>query len=197
MGQVKPLEARKSNNSGDICLTCGLCCDGSLFADVKLQSRDEIDPLLLSVGVSDAKQVGKQNPARARISMRRLPQPCIAFDGCRCRIYSSRPEYCRQFECLLLKKLKSGVITRATAERLIGRARRKTEVVNRLLEALGQTDTAGLADRFRSLTRRFEREPLDRKNSALYGRLTVAFHELNLLLHEQFYPAPLRGSICR
>jgi Fe-S-cluster containining protein len=178
-------------NSGDICLTCGLCCDGSLFADVKLQRGDNIAQLLFSLEVSNANQVAKRNSVRARIPIKRLPQPCVAFDGCRCRIYSSRPEYCRQFECLLLQKLKSGAVNRATAEKLIRRARLKTAVVNRLLEALGQTETAGLADRFRSLTKRFERQPLDPKTSALYSRLTLAFHELNLLLHEQFYPAPL------
>ncbi len=120
----------------------------------------------------------------------RLLQPCAAFDGCRCRIYASRPEYCRRFECLLLKKLQNGVVTRIAAERLISLARRKTAVVEKLLQALGQTDAIGLADRFRALTKRLERQPPDPKTSELYGRLTLAFHELNVLLQEQFYPPP-------
>jgi hypothetical protein len=38
-----------------------------------------------------------------------LNQPCTAWEGCRCRVYAGRPQYCHQFECALLK---SGVAGR-------------------------------------------------------------------------------------
>jgi len=91
---------------------------------------------------------------------------------------------------LLLKKLQKGEVSRASAERLVGRARRKTAVVEQLLRILGQTEAVGLADRFRSVTKRLEGEAPDRKTAEIYSKLTVAFHELNLVLHEQFYPPP-------
>jgi hypothetical protein len=103
----------------------------------------------------------------------------------------SRPKYCREFECLLLKKLQEGASTQAQASRVIRSARHRAEKVRKILRALGDVDEAtALADRFRRMAKRLERAELNEDSTALYGRLTVAFHELNLLLNEAFYPAP-------
>jgi Fe-S-cluster containining protein len=161
-----------------------------LFADVKLQPKDDVNHLL-SLGIPVEVQTAKRKAQTSRgQEAGRFVQPCAAFEGCRCRIYASRPDYCRRFECLLLKKLHDGTVTRPVAERLIRRARRSTAAVEKLLRALGQTDAIGLADRFRSLTQRLEQQPLDPKSAELYGKLTLAFHELNMVLHEHFYSLP-------
>ncbi len=122
----------------------------------------------------------------------RFPQPCAAFDGCRCRIYPLRPRYCREFECLLLKKVQQGEATHSDALRVIRAVRRRTDKVRSLLTALGDKDEAvALAGRFRRTSKRLERAQLDEKAAHLYSELTLAFHDLTMLLSEAFYPAPL------
>jgi len=57
----------KSANAGEICLECGLCCNGVIFADVQLQPGDLPDRL---------RELGLKLLARAkRPSRRRPPSP--------------------------------------------------------------------------------------------------------------------------
>lgn len=190
----------KSNGSvaEDICLTCGLCCNGVIFDRVQLQPED--DPArLTSLGLQLRAQgkrrqtsLAQQAQSDAANSVRCFPQPCAAFDGCHCRIYAERPVYCRQFECLLLKSIKAGNTQLAAASRIISTARQRTERVQQLLRALGDTDEQlPLGARFRRTARRLERVGLGGASAAEYGELTLAMHDLNCLLSEAFYPGGL------
>lgn len=68
-------------------------------------------------------------------------------------------------------------------------ARKRAEKVQRLLLALGdETKEMALSSRFRRMAKRFERSNLDKETADRYGQLTVAVHDLNLLLSETFYP---------
>lgn len=99
----------------------------------------------------------RQNGGARSAPAAHLKQPCVAFDGCCCRIYAERPAYCRQFECLLLKSVKAGARDTAGALRLIRETRERTETVRRLLRALGDTDERlSLSQRFRRTARRLE-----------------------------------------
>jgi hypothetical protein len=92
---------------------------------------------------------------------------------------------------LLLQKVKVGDLTRTQALKKIGAARQQSEKVVRLLKALGDgEETAPLAARFRRTAKRLEQSQLDAKTGALFGQLTLAFHDLNLTLNTAFYPAP-------
>ena len=179
----------------DLCLRCGLCCDGTLFRAVELQSGD--DPIHL-------KNLGLPiHPVRRRQSRTstgsQFSQPCQALGaGCRCRIYSERPTYCRQFECLLFQQVRETKQTAAEALRLIRSARRRAATVRRLLEKLGDHDTQEpLALRFRRMRKRIETTAaglelaMDRNEvQDLFRQLSLAVHRLNLLLGERFYPDP-------
>lgn len=68
----------------ELCLSCGLCCDGSLFQLVKLQPG-ESDPRLRLVPEHEA-----------------FAQPCSCFAAGACAIYEQRPAACRDFRCRLL-----------------------------------------------------------------------------------------------
>ena len=70
-----------------LCLSCGLCCDGSLFWGVSLE-EGEVSP-------SPGDEAGV------------LRQPCACFDGA-CMIYSARPAECRAFTCHVLDALTEG-----------------------------------------------------------------------------------------
>jgi len=77
----------------------------------------------------------------------------------------------------------------AGALRIIGTARGRAEKVRALLRALGNRDERiALSVRFRRMTRRLQEAALDEDTAETYGKLTLAVHDLNLLVGEAFYP---------
>lgn len=173
----------KSGDSGSLCLECGLCCNGVIFADGQLQPEDDASHLR-SLGLKFAPN------RQSTIGNRKFLQPCACFDGRNCNIYPDRPKYCREFECLLLKSLKAGHTDTAAALRVIRNARQRVEKVKRLLRDLGNTEEdLALSKRFRKVKRRLESSALDEDAAEKFGDLTLAVHDLNLLLGEAFYPA--------
>lgn len=178
----------KESPAENLCLACGLCCNGVIFADVKLQAGDDLERLR-SLGLPLQGPGGAENRAPPAAIQFKFRQPCAAHDGCRCGIYSDRPLYCRRFECLLLKSVIAGKTPQTDALRLISKARQAADTVRYLLSELGDSEeTLALAARFRRTRRRLERGGLDEATAELYGKLTLAVHELNLLISQAFYP---------
>src|SRR5262245_60924474 len=120
----------KPNLTNALCLRCGLCCDGSLFADVELATRETTTLEVLGLEIEDA-DAGE--PAL-------LLQPCAAFKRKRCSIYPHRPNCCRTFECRLLKQAESGAISIDRAKEKITNALKEIGRVKLLLAQLGQRD---------------------------------------------------------
>lgn len=170
-------------NGGDsnpICLECGLCCNGVIFADLQLRPGDDLTRLQALLPGARVKLKSKS----------KFPQPCVALDGCRCRIYADRPRYCREFDCLLLKNVKSGRINQDAALGTIRTARQRADRVREVLRQLGDTEeTAALSVRFRRMKKRAEAGELNDAAADLFGELTLAVHDLNMLLSDAFYPA--------
>ena len=172
------MNPRESNS---LCLECGLCCNGVIFADVQLRPHD--DPARL-------RALGLAFAQKSRSGVEKFKQPCAAFAGCKCTVYSERPTYCREFECLLLKSVKTGQAEPAEAIRTIQAALRRVKKVKRLLQQLGDADdTIALSKRFRRMKRKLESGPLERETAHIFGELTLAVHDLNVLISERFYPA--------
>ncbi|HET7625709.1 MAG TPA: YkgJ family cysteine cluster protein [Verrucomicrobiae bacterium] len=170
------------NGSSAICLECGLCCNGAIFARGELRSGDDAERLA-ALGLS----LARQNYSLS--GNRKFHQPCAAFENGCCRIYSERPEYCRAFECALLKKVNAGELEISAALRIIRSARRRADKVKRLLRKLGDTDEhVALSARVRRTIRRAESNISNDKTAGLFGELTLANHALNILLSEKFYP---------
>jgi len=171
---VRAAAGQARSVASEICIGCGLCCDGSIFADVKLQTGDRPD-MLKSYGLQIS-------------SAKRFCQPCAAFNGQRCEIYSGRPTYCRQFECLLYKRVKSGETSTAAALRIIKKTKAAAHKVRSILSNLGDADEhVSIGKRFRQTTQRIQHYRPDNETAARYGELTVAMHELNLVIREHFY----------
>jgi len=163
----------KATDPNQLCLECGFCCNGVIFADVKLQRGDDAASLT-SLGI--------------RISGGRFRQPCSAWKDCRCQIYSDRPKYCRQFECLLLQSLRGGEVEYPAALETVRVAQNKANEVRRLLGELGDGDEQlNLRKRFQRTTKRIEAAESNRERAALYSELTLAFHELDQMLRGSFY----------
>ena len=172
--------AQTSHQPEDLCLACGLCCNGAIFADVQLLAGDDAERLT-ELGLVLKCAGANRNP--------KFAQPCVAHDGCRCRIYNERPAYCREFDCALLKSFKCSGVPRETALEIISTARGRVALVKELLRELGDTEAnLSLAARFRRTAKRLERRKPDKANSDLFGRLTLAVHDLNHLIEEKFYP---------
>jgi len=74
-----------------LCLECGLCCDGTVFAAMTIQA-DERD-YVVSLGLTTT-------PDGDRFVS---PQPCPAFQGGCCSLYTTgRPLACGAYSCQLL-----------------------------------------------------------------------------------------------
>ena len=114
-----------------LCTRCGLCCDGTLFADVELAGRGEATRLsVLGLELDD-------DDGRGDL----LVQPCAALRGRRCGIYDHRPGVCRTFECRLLQDARRGTVSVESARARIDEALRLVRRGKALLAGLGRRDT--------------------------------------------------------
>lgn len=169
----------------NLCLKCGLCCDGSLFKDVELQPGDDADRLR-----KDGLRLRKAPPPDAASPPRvRFAQPCRALGAdCRCAVYKDRPSHCRAFECLLFGEVSGGRLRLASAQRIVRKARKLAETARSLLNDLGETDTAApLSARMRRLSRNIQSGQRSPEDFARFGDLTVAYSQLTDLLARRFY----------
>jgi Fe-S-cluster containining protein len=120
----------KPSLTDTLCTRCGLCCDGSLFADVELSGREEATVLeVMGLEIEDDDAGGGL-----------LVQPCRALQGKRCGIYPHRPECCRTFECRLLRDVRRGTVGIERARGHIAEALKQIGRVKELAVELGQRD---------------------------------------------------------
>lgn len=169
------------NSAEQLCLACGLCCDGALFDNVRLVAGEDaakLRALGLPVAVS-----------RAKVPVARFPQPCAALCADRtCRVYADRPSQCRSFECGVFKDFAADRIDFAAALRLVKQARRQVNHVRRLLRELGDTEEQrSLNERFRRTKQRLEAGGAEADAADAFAELSLAAHRLHLLAHAKFY----------
>jgi uncharacterized protein len=161
-----------------LCLQCGICCNGVLFRDVELPGGPGAETL--------------RNQGLRLLSGRgklRLPQPCAALNGFHCRVYTDRPAHCHDFECGLYKAVLDGRVIPAFAIRTIRKTLRLGERVRQLLQQLGSDEESlALSLRFQRVKKRLNIEMTDDDTAATFADLSLAVHELNLLLRGAFYP---------
>jgi hypothetical protein len=153
-----------------LCLECGLCCNGVLFADIRREPGDP-SPLFAQHGP-------------------RVAQPCPAFNAAdgRCAFYAGRPARCRKFECQQLLAVCAGKKTTEAAQRRVRAARKLAMEVGKLLAELGFNDVRlSLSRRFRRCQRAAENGGLERAQLDCLADLQVAVHKLNILLAGEFH----------
>jgi hypothetical protein len=172
---------RVVESTGDLCLACGLCCDGTLFDGVKLEPGDnarKLDALGLPITVWSGKK-----------TFARFPQPCAALCEDRtCRLYANRPRQCRVFECGVFKDAKAGGIAFPAALRLVKQARRRADKIRRLLRELGDTEEhLGLGERFHRTSERLEAGGAGAAANVKFADLSLAMHRFKLLAYDKFY----------
>ncbi|RNI26821.1 YkgJ family cysteine cluster protein [Rufibacter latericius] len=108
------------NDSTNICLSCGFCCDGTVIGFVQI-GREEAPALReLMMDTENANGEGF------------FLQPCKSYcDGC--SIYSRRPRQCASFECALLESFEQGELDFNSAIGIVDEVKqRKADIEGRL-----------------------------------------------------------------
>lgn len=121
----------KSTITDVLCTECGLCCDGTLLAEVEL------------VNVGDVRRVeGLGLPVDEAEELRYgiMPLPCGGLNGTRCSVYQHRPHCCRTFECGLLSRVRANEMSVEEA------VRRVKDFVNRVTRLKERLATSGVLD---------------------------------------------------
>ncbi len=162
------------NAVDQLCPNCGLCCDGTLFADVELRAGD------------DAKRLAKlglvlKKKGRTRTA---FAQPCACFDGTLCTIYPDRPKRCRLFECGLLKKVNAGEMKAGAALKKIAKGKKLIKEMEDLLKSFEADEDLALSERYAQAMS----EPMDLTSGRVdrHGQLMQAYEELMRVLQRDF-----------
>ncbi|MBM4377870.1 MAG: YkgJ family cysteine cluster protein [Deltaproteobacteria bacterium] len=94
----------------DLCLRCGLCCDGSLFSflGIKPDEVARVEPRGLKV---HARPDG-------RLALD-LSRGCPGLSGKCCTLYGDRPQACRDYKCLLFMALEEGEVGLSEARSVV------------------------------------------------------------------------------
>jgi uncharacterized protein len=105
------MNAIETKNISDICVTCGMCCDGTLFDRASIKGEADIK-VVESLGMEI------HNVKDAVF----FKQPCICFDKS-CTVYNkTRPLACSNFLCDPIKNFEKGEISLEQAHNQINRA---------------------------------------------------------------------------
>jgi uncharacterized protein len=169
--------SKMTNAVGELCPNCGLCCDGTLFADVELRASDDAKRLA---------KLGLSLKKKGRIKLA-FTQPCACFDGKLCEIYGERPKHCRLFECGLLKKVNAGEMKASEALRKIAKVKVLVKTLGHLLEAFERDDAgAALSERYAAAMRL----PVDLASGheGRHGDLMRAYAEWMAVVQRDFLP---------
>ncbi len=165
----------------ELCLACGLCCDGTLFHHVTLEPGDDAKRLK-ALGLPVV-------TSRAKTPATRFPQPCAGLCADRtCRLYADRPQQCRTFACGVFKDVQAGRLGLVPALKLVKEGREQSDHIRDLLRELGDTDEhRSLNERFRRTRKRMEEGFADEAEGDRFADLSLAMHHFGLLTHEKFY----------
>lgn len=120
-------ESRLDQSGQSLCMSCGLCCDGTLFGQVHLTPEDQSATLSARV-----LQIAFRHPPAFK-------QPCMAYKNCLCGIYAERPHNCRKFQCGVLKRFTASELSYAEASEIIREAvTARDEVSEKMLATFGE-----------------------------------------------------------
>jgi uncharacterized protein len=111
------------SHSSQFCLSCGLCCNGTLHAYTSIHP-DEVD----SVRILGLEIV----PRRGALGFQ---QPCRLYQNQCCSNYDCRPSACKDYQCALLHKYLVGELKAEAAAQIIQRSKELFAALLRQLPA--------------------------------------------------------------
>ena len=160
------------NDSNNICLACGLCCDGTVLGFVQLE-REEVPALkgLLNIENDEGEGV--------------FLQPCSQFcDGC--SIYSQRPKQCASFKCGLLKSVEQKSVSFDRAVEVTDEVKLlKTAIVKKLANLQIELKSKSFYFQMLELNRWFQKNEREISLSKSYLDLKSDLQEFDNLLSKE------------
>jgi Fe-S-cluster containining protein len=169
-------------SSQSLCLTCGLCCDGTLFSSVRLKPDDEITAL---------KAVGIHIVSDSERNI--FTQPCAAHKKCACLVYENRPQDCRTYKCELLKRFERDDIFHEAALNIINKAVSLKNDVKAL--ALAASNNTQPADEVTLLIKRWFDDPSILATKQAYAHVFVKLMTLQIYLDRFFRQKPVIQAV--
>lgn len=110
------------NDTLNICLACGICCDGTLIGHVQLEPQE-------LASVKNFKEIEEEDGKGFFL------QPCKNYcDGC--NIYSNRPKQCAKFECGLLKSVEQKSLDFDMAVEIVNIVKQKKNDIEQKIDSL-------------------------------------------------------------
>jgi uncharacterized protein len=167
------------NNSQNICIHCGFCCDGTLFNHAYIKEYEPIAKEYLFEIIEEEKRAFKQ--------------PCPYFTNSTCAIYAERPyAVCDSFECKLLKGFRTGNISFDSAMKIIVDVfTLKTKIEHQLLEYHPTNKGDSLSAKMKEFNFCFQGIMSEVEYRKKYGELLLNFFVLNTILRNKFKSKPL------
>ena len=165
------------SSSQSLCLTCGLCCDGTLFSYVPLLPDDATTPL---------KAVGINIVSDTDVDI--FNQPCAAHKNCTCTVYANRPQKCRTYRCELQKRFERGDISHEPALGIIYKVVSLKNEVKAL--ALAASTNMQSAEEVIFLMKRWLADPSIGATKQSYAHVFLKFVTLQIYLDRFFRKKP-------
>lgn len=158
----------------NICLPCGLCCDGTIIGFVQLDS-EELSSIRQLMDIEERDENGM------------FFLPCNKF-GCNgCTIYSQRPKACRNFECGVLKSFEKKELSFDKAIEVIDVVKQKKISIEKQVATL-QIELQSKSFHFKmlELKKMFRKDKSELYSSQNHQELMLELRELDKLLSNSF-----------
>lgn len=167
----------------ELCLSCGLCCDGTLFTHVPVGTEPPEQLAAAGLPVEMKEGAGPQ-----------FLQPCPAWQGGCCQVYDLRPDTCRTFRCRLLKKCEQDAVAMSDALDTVRRTQRLRDHIHDAWAAL-EPDAAAIgvaAMQMRIPTQ--EALQTDRALMVRWAPVLMPLAKMRAVIREHFHHKPSEAA---
>ena len=113
---------KDAGSSDDLCVSCGICCDGALFDQGPVYPDEEARARRLGFSIVERDD-----------GRRYFLIPCGNLCGSVCQVYDMRLTTCRTYKCTTLQAAEAGEIARSEADRRVAAGREAIANVRRFL----------------------------------------------------------------
>ena len=160
-------------DSTNICLSCGLCCTGTLIGFVQLNS-EELPVIRDLMVIEEASSDGV------------IIQPCSKYcDGC--TIYSERPKQCASYDCELLKSFQRKELDYTSAIETIEEAKQRKNAIEEKLALLQlKLQSQSFYFKMAELKKLYQNTEHDFSSAPDFKDLIADIQQLDNLLSEKF-----------
>lgn len=153
-------------DGSDLCIGCGMCCDGTYHLRGRLRPDREAQPL------SFYKNENFEEEGQSFFRM-----PCAHFNGTCCSIYESRYVACRGYRCKLLARFEDGKVSFDEAKEVVAKAK---SLIAQVAAADPQARLSGERNRIRTELARDLAQPGEAERAGKSARL------LNIVALDEF-----------